>query len=146
MILVCYGLLFTFVIQFPASSSSSSLDPGSVVDEDAGSAAAAAALTQDSPDVSAAAAGASPSTPMFFQLPLDSEDKYRIFWTLDYKTETATIEVRANLDKETDWFAIGFSDYGNVSNADLCVLWFDWRLKSHFDVSEAEWLSCRCCC
>ena len=26
-----------------------------------------------------------------------------------------------------DWIAIGFSDYGEPQNADLCVLWSDWK-------------------
>ena len=28
-----------------------------------------------------------------------------------------------------DWIGIGFSDYGEPQNADLCVLWSDWKGK-----------------
>ena len=119
MIVAAYGLLFVFLIQFPTSHH--------VPAED---------FADDAPGGEQQLASSSlVQKAIFFQLPLDPDDRHRIFWTLDYKTETATIEVRATLLKESDWFAIGFSDYGNVSNADLCVLWFDWNLKSHFDVS-----------
>ena len=79
-----------------------------------------------------------PPKPIFFQQQLDSRNKHRIFWSLDYTTETATIEVRANLNKSRDWFAIGFSDYGEIVNADLCVLWFDSDGKSHFDDTSTD--------
>ncbi|KAI1289348.1 Dopamine beta-hydroxylase [Halotydeus destructor] len=71
--------------------------------------------------------------PPIFQLPLDKDNKYRLFWTLDYKFNTVTIEIRAVLNKKTDWFAIGFSNYGNITEADLCLIWFDRKMKPHFD-------------
>lgn len=120
MIVICYGLLLAFVTQFPASGPVV-LPP---IADEAGDGQRMTYQAQ------------SAGKPVFFQLALDAEDRHRIFWTLDYETETATIEVRARLERESDWFAIGFSDYGNVSNADLCVLWFDSALKSHFDVSR----------
>lgn len=78
--------------------------------------------------------------PAFFQQPLDGKNKHRIFWSLDYDTQTATIEVRANLNRTRDWFAIGFSDYGNITEANLCVLWFDLTGKTHFDdtITDAD--------
>ncbi|XP_008559438.1 dopamine beta-hydroxylase isoform X2 [Microplitis demolitor] len=30
------------------------------------------------------------------------------------------------------WFAIGFSDRGEITPADYCILWSDWHLKVHF--------------
>jgi dopamine beta-monooxygenase len=76
--------------------------------------------------------------PLIFQQPLDGHNKHRIFWSLDYKTKTATIEVRANLNRTRDWFAIGFSDYGNITLANLCVLWFDLSGKSHLDDTTTD--------
>ena len=29
----------------------------------------------------------------------------------------------------SDWIGIGFSDYGEPQNADLCILWSDWKGK-----------------
>lgn len=120
MIIICYGLMFTFVLTF-RSTETVSLDPDP--DDEASLTATAQALLQN---------------PIVFQLPLDPEDKYHIFWTLDYKSESATIEVRTQLHSQTDWFAIGFSDYGNITNADLCIFWFDLHQKSHFDVSAPQ--------
>lgn len=120
MIIICYGLLFTFVLTF-RSTETVSLDPDP--DDEASLTATAQALLQN---------------PIVFQLSLDPEDKYHIFWTLDYKSESATIEVRTQLHSQTDWFAIGFSDYGNITNADLCIFWFDLHQKSHFDVSAPQ--------
>ena len=41
------------------------------------------------------------------------------------------MEVRTLLGPE-DWLAIGFSDYGELYNADFCVLWRDWRQRTRF--------------
>lgn len=71
----------------------------------------------------------------YFQISLDSENKYKLFWTLDYDAEVVNFEVRAKVLTRNDWFAIGFSDYGDVQDADLCVVWFDRTNKYHFDVS-----------
>ena len=30
-------------------------------------------------------------------------------------------------DSISDWFAVGFSNNGSLSNADVCVFWSDWR-------------------
>ena len=76
-----------------------------------------------------------PSHSPVFQLPLDSKNKYRLFWTLDYEASLVNIEVRAKLNTLNDWFAIGFSDYGNITGADLCVLWFDKKPRAYFEVS-----------
>ena len=72
----------------------------------------------------------------YHQLQMDPDDKIRIFWSLDYKKESATIEIRFKSDHPFDWVTIGFSDYGNTSNADLCLLWFDMKHKPHFVVSS----------
>ena len=51
------------------------------------------------------------------------------------------MEVKAILHQQ-DWIAIGFSDYGELHNADFCVLWRDWRQKIRVsDVHTNEVLS-----
>ncbi|CAG2177798.1 unnamed protein product, partial [Oppiella nova] len=67
-----------------------------------------------------------------FQTQLDVDDQYRLFWTVDYETQAATLEVRAVLQRPYDWFAVGFSNYGEIVDADMCVLWTDRRHKIHF--------------
>ena len=40
------------------------------------------------------------------------------------------LEVRAEVEVEVDshsWVSLGFSDYGELAGADMCVLWRDWR-------------------
>ena len=76
------------------------------------------------------------STVNAFQIGLDSQNLYRLFWTIDYQTESLTLEVKTVLKDNYDWFAIGFSDYGETSGADLCILWFDRKRKLHFQVSH----------
>lgn len=71
----------------------------------------------------------------YFQSPLDTSDRFRLFWNVDYDSKTVTFEVRAKLRRPGQWFAIGFSDYGQVPDSDLCILWLDFDSKTHFQVS-----------
>ena len=70
-----------------------------------------------------------------FQTALDVDNHYHLFWTVDYETQSVTLEVRSVLEDKYGWFAIGFSDYGDIGGADLCILWTDKRFKTHFQVS-----------
>ena len=47
-------------------------------------------------------------------------------WTVEQ--ESVEMEVKSVL-ADQDWLAIGFSDYGELNNADFCVLWRDWTQK-----------------
>lgn len=69
-----------------------------------------------------------------YQLNLDPDNKYRLFWTVDYDSQSVLFELRLIENRPLDWFAFGFSDYGSIANADLCLLWYDRRKKIHFDV------------
>lgn len=35
---------------------------------------------------------------------------------------------------DNTWFAIGFSDYGELKPADYCVLWIDWHRQIQLQV------------
>src|SRR5262249_16860579 len=72
----------------------------------------------------------------YYQTALDSDNKLKLFWSVDYEAEAVTMEVRAILNRKNDWLGIGFSDYGNITKADLCLLWFDKKSKAHFEVSR----------
>lgn len=80
--------------------------------------------------------------PATFQINLDSEDLYRLFWNVDKSDETVLLEIRMkqSIGSPLDWFAIGFSDYGQIERADLCLLWFDKRGKLHFEVCLINFL------
>ena len=47
-------------------------------------------------------------------------------WRVDYSSMEAEMRVRARLGPR-DWLGIGFSDYGAVQGADLCIVFKDWR-------------------
>ena len=57
-----------------------------------------------------------------------------------------TFRAAASLDS-LGWVAIGFSDYGALAGADLCVVWRDWRGGTHMaDVHTDEASTvCRYC-
>ncbi|XP_050050808.1 dopamine beta-hydroxylase-like [Dermacentor andersoni] len=68
----------------------------------------------------------------YFDLVLDPESRFRLYWTVDYEAELLTAELKLDLPSE-DWFAIGFSDRGDVSLADVCVLWADPHGRPHLE-------------
>ena len=36
--------------------------------------------------------------------------------------------------EEYSWFAVGFSNYGELKPADFCILWIDWHRETHLEV------------
>lgn len=63
-------------------------------------------------------------------------------WQVDYEGRTVHFEVEHAFNQggsESDWIAIGFSDYGELAKADLCVAMMDWNgdLSMH-DVNVDE--------
>jgi hypothetical protein len=75
------------------------------------------------------ASTASSSRP--FRIPLDANSTFS--WILDYPAGTVSIEVHTPGGRD-HWVAVGFSDYGSLVRADLCVLWRDWRGRTHMQV------------
>uniref|UniRef100_T1J167 DOMON domain-containing protein n=1 Tax=Strigamia maritima TaxID=126957 RepID=T1J167_STRMM len=67
----------------------------------------------------------------FFHVPLDHGGKLELFWDVYYDTDTVVMEIHSQM-RPDDWLAVGFSDYGEIENADLCVFWVDRKGKSHF--------------
>ena len=59
-----------------------------------------------------------------FRIPLDANSTFS--WTLDYPAGTVSVEVHTAASRD-HWVAVGFSDCGALTGADLCVLWRDWR-------------------
>ncbi|PSN45176.1 Dopamine beta-hydroxylase [Blattella germanica] len=72
-----------------------------------------------------------------YQVALDSHSSFS--WTVDYAASSVHVEVHVP-DVGDGWYAIGFSDYGDVTGADLCVLWADWRGKLHLQASPVAGL------
>lgn len=67
-----------------------------------------------------------------FYVPLDGVGKIKLYWTLDYYAEKITFEV--HLLSNFGWFALGFSERGELFPADYCLLWYDWKKNEHFQV------------
>ncbi|KAG8195957.1 hypothetical protein JTE90_028931 [Oedothorax gibbosus] len=75
---------------------------------------------------------------LYFETGLDPDDRLHLYWTVDYDEETVTFELRAKTSDQ-DWIGVGFSDRGEITNADLCILWTDKKSKNRFqDVSTDE--------
>ena len=57
-----------------------------------------------------------------------------------------TFRAAASLDS-LGWVAVGFSDYGALAGADLCVVWRDWRGGTHMADVHTDGAStvCRYC-
>lgn len=70
-----------------------------------------------------------------FNLNLDANNQYHFSWTVDYDDESLLIEVRYLAQGTFDWFAIGFSSYGQFTDADLCLFWYDTHRRTHLNVS-----------
>lgn len=52
---------------------------------------------------------------------------------VDLMNELIVVEIHY-VGNERSWFAIGFSDYGELKPADYCVLWPDWHQQIHLQV------------
>ncbi|KAJ8681301.1 hypothetical protein QAD02_017088 [Eretmocerus hayati] len=61
-------------------------------------------------------------------LPLGSDAN--LHWRVDLLEEQIAAEVHFT-SEEYSWFAIGFSEYGELKPADYCVFWMDWHRETH---------------
>ncbi|XP_011700718.1 PREDICTED: tyramine beta-hydroxylase [Wasmannia auropunctata] len=68
-------------------------------------------------------------------IPLGSEVTFH--WRVDLMNKLVIAEVHY-VGNESSWFAIGFSDYGELKPADYCVLWSDWHQQIHLEDSWAD--------
>ncbi|KAH0954644.1 hypothetical protein HN011_004179 [Eciton burchellii] len=69
-------------------------------------------------------------------IPLGSEATFH--WRVDLINELVVVEVHYMSNDSNDWFAIGFSDYGEQKPADYCILWPDWHRQVHLQDSWAD--------
>ncbi|KAK5640110.1 hypothetical protein RI129_010921 [Pyrocoelia pectoralis] len=71
-----------------------------------------------------------------FHVPLDEGSLITLDWVVDYNRKIVTFEV--HLPSNTGWFAIGFSNGGEIFPADYCVLWYDWKGRLKFEDAYAN--------
>ncbi|KAK3791493.1 hypothetical protein RRG08_055517 [Elysia crispata] len=62
--------------------------------------------------------------PPRYSLQLDPAGHFKIEWSLDYSQEIVKFHLTAKISRHS-WFAVGFSDHGEVTSADLLVFWAD---------------------
>ncbi|CAD6205683.1 GSCOCG00009965001-RA-CDS [Cotesia congregata] len=60
-----------------------------------------------------------------------------LYWRVDPTKEMIQFEIHYT-GKQSGWFAVGFSNRGELTLADYCVLWIDWHLKVHFEDAWAN--------
>nr|XP_027199073.1 dopamine beta-hydroxylase-like [Dermatophagoides pteronyssinus] len=73
-----------------------------------------------------------------YQINLDIDDHFHLFWSPDYLDETILFELKLKLKTNYDWFAFGFSDHGSIANADLCLIWTDKRRRLHLEDAKTD--------
>ncbi|CAH1968308.1 unnamed protein product [Acanthoscelides obtectus] len=83
-----------------------------------------------------AIAGVSAHTNKVFDVSLKEDNSIRLYWQLDYSSETVTFEV--HIPAGYGWFALGFSDRGDPFPADYCVLWENVNGIVSFDDAYAD--------
>lgn len=70
---------------------------------------------------------------------LDPNGELLLKWRVDYLAQRVQFEIIiSEKAPEFNWFALGFSDRGELKNADVCLLWTDYRGQDHFQASEFE--------
>ncbi|XP_011307313.1 tyramine beta-hydroxylase [Fopius arisanus] len=68
-------------------------------------------------------------------VPLGSEASFH--WRVNSGEENVVVEVHYS-GEEFSWFAVGFSDRGEVKPSDYCILWIDWHRGVNFHDAWAD--------
>lgn len=62
-----------------------------------------------------------------YNAPLDDLGQATVYWTVGYAAQTVKFEAHFANAGPFDWLAVGFSDRGNHTGADFCLMWRDWK-------------------
>lgn len=76
-----------------------------------------------------------PPLPMPFRMPLDPLGNLQLAWNISYATQEVYIQLR--VAELRHGVVLGMSDRGELTNADLVVLW-DNGTRSYFGVSKTD--------
>lgn len=79
-----------------------------------------------------------PPLPMPFRVPLDPRKELQLAWNISYAQQEIYMELR--VAKLRNGIVLGMSDRGELTNADLVVLW-DTGTASYFGVRRPAMLS-----
>ncbi|XP_073956081.1 tyramine beta hydroxylase [Choristoneura fumiferana] len=70
---------------------------------------------------------------------LDPQGQLVLKWRVDYTVRKIQFQlVVSQAAPEFKWFALGFSDRGDLENSDVCVLWTDYNREEHFEDMHAD--------
>ena len=73
---------------------------------------------------------------------LDTDKTVHFTWSVDYQSEVVKMRVCAE-SGVYQWFGVGFSDYGELTNADFVVFWTGKSGVHHFQVCFLEFVLVR---
>ncbi|CAH0715379.1 unnamed protein product, partial [Brenthis ino] len=70
---------------------------------------------------------------------LDPKGLLTLKWRVDYVAQIIQFQVKFS-DKapSINWFALGFSDRGDLENSDICLVWTDYTRRDHFEDMHAD--------
>ncbi|XP_041979262.1 tyramine beta-hydroxylase isoform X2 [Aricia agestis] len=70
---------------------------------------------------------------------LDPEGALLLKWRVDYTTEKIYFQILISEKAPAlNWFALGFSDRGDLENADICLVWTDYKGKDHYEDMHSD--------
>ncbi|XP_052788523.1 dopamine beta-hydroxylase-like [Mya arenaria] len=73
-----------------------------------------------------------------YSLYLDSEHTIEVSWNVNYHKEEVECRIRANIRQGSEWFGMGFSDYGELANADFVIFWTSANGVHHFQDTHTD--------
>ncbi|KAH9627911.1 hypothetical protein HF086_015355 [Spodoptera exigua] len=70
---------------------------------------------------------------------LDPNGDFLLKWQINYSIRKIQFQLIISDKAPTFyWFALGFSDRGNLNNSDVCVFWTDYKGKHHYEDMHAD--------
>lgn len=70
---------------------------------------------------------------------LDPNGDFLLKWQINYAIRKIQFQLVVSDKAPTFyWFALGFSDRGNLNNSDVCVFWTDYKGKHHYEDMHAD--------
>ncbi|XP_063364441.1 tyramine beta-hydroxylase [Cydia amplana] len=70
---------------------------------------------------------------------LDPDGQLVLRWRVDYANRRVQFQLLVSESAPVfKWFALGFSDRGDLENSDVCVLWTDYNGSEHFEDMHAD--------
>ncbi|CAH2048725.1 unnamed protein product, partial [Iphiclides podalirius] len=70
---------------------------------------------------------------------LDPNGALLLKWKVDYLSRKIHFQlIISERAPEVNWFALGFSDRGNLEYSDVCLVWTDYKGRDHFEDMHAD--------